>query len=156
MPCLRVDQSESRGFLLQHSQVQGLREYLALEGFMKLSKSSSELQERFKSVASGIPGAQQKKMFGYECFFINGNFAAGLWKNTAVFKLSEKDLATFLKIEGARPFAPMKGRVMKGWGEAPEALAASEAKLRTWCLKAAEQAGTLPPKAKKKAKAKKG
>jgi TfoX/Sxy family transcriptional regulator of competence genes len=118
----------------------------------KLAKSSPELQERFKAVAMKVPGAQLRKMFGYDCFFINGNFAAGLWRSTVVFKLADKDLEKFLKIDGAKPFAPMKGRIMKGWGEAPEALAESAGQLRAWCLKAAQHIALLPPKVKKSKK----
>jgi TfoX/Sxy family transcriptional regulator of competence genes len=120
----------------------------------KWIKASPELQERFKACASKIPGAQGRKMFGYESFFINGNFAAGLWQNTAVFKLSEEDAAAFMKIKGAKPFAPMKGRVMSHWYEAPEELAKDSKKLAAWCSRAAEFAANLPLKKKKESKKK--
>jgi TfoX/Sxy family transcriptional regulator of competence genes len=122
----------------------------------KLGKPDADMEERFRAVAAKIPGAQLRKMFGYESFFVGGNFAAGLWQKTAVFKLSEADLAAFLKIKGARPFAPMKGRVMKHWGEAPEALAGSATQLKRWCEKAAAYAATLPPKGAPKKKPRAG
>jgi TfoX/Sxy family transcriptional regulator of competence genes len=121
----------------------------------KMTPSSPELQARFKAVATGIPGAQPRKMFGYDSFFIDGKFAAGLWRNTVVFKLSDPDLAAFLKVPGARPFAPMQGRVMKNWGEAPESLAKSVVQLQAWCAKAAAYAAALPAKPPKPAKKKK-
>ena len=95
-------------------------------------------------------------MFGYDCVFVRGNFAAGLWQNTAVFKLSDEDGARFAKEHGAIPFAPMKGRVMKGWYEAPEEVAHDGELLVEWCRNAAALARMLPPKAKKVATAKKG
>ena len=53
---------------------------------------------------------------GWPCCFVNGNLFAGLHKQSMIFRLSEKDLATFLKQEGAAEFEPMPGRKMKGYG----------------------------------------
>jgi TfoX/Sxy family transcriptional regulator of competence genes len=112
----------------------------------KFTKPQEDTVRRFTEAAEAVPGAQRRKMFGYEAFFIHGHFAAGLWANTVVFKLDEKDLAAFLKLKGAGPFAPMRGRVMKQWGLAPEGFVKDGAKLKAWCLKAARYAASLPPK----------
>jgi TfoX/Sxy family transcriptional regulator of competence genes len=91
-------------------------------------------------------------MFGYDCTFVNGNFAAGLWQNTAVFKLSDEDGARFAATEGAVPFSPMEGRPMKSWWEAPEEVAHDAERLTAWCARAAAFARAQPPKATKAAK----
>ncbi len=115
---------------------------------MKFSKPSAGLVELFKSVRATL-GAEPRKMFGYDCFFVNGNFAAGLWQDTCVFKLSEADGKRFMEIDGARPFAPMKGRAMRGWYEAPEEVAHDAEQLEEWCRRARDFAASAPPKAKK-------
>jgi TfoX/Sxy family transcriptional regulator of competence genes len=115
---------------------------------MKFTKPSSGLVQQFKAVVAGLPRAEPRKMFGYDCFFVNGNFAAGLWQDTCVFKLSDADGAKLLEL-GAQPFAPMKGRAMKGWYEAPEEIAHDAEALDHWCKRALAFAADAPPKLKK-------
>lgn len=119
---------------------------------MKFAKPSPGLVEEFKAAIAPIRDAQPRKMFGYDCVFVNGNFAAGLWRNTAVFKLSAEDGARISAEAGANPFAPMKGRPMKDWYEAPEAVSHDAEQLTEWCARAAAFARSLPPKAPKVAK----
>src|SRR5205085_2507540 len=86
----------------------------------KFSKPSPGLVAEFKAAVAGLRDAQARKMFGYDCIFVNGHFAAGLWQNTAVFKLSDEEGARFVATAGGIPFSPMAGRPMKNWWEAPE------------------------------------
>jgi TfoX/Sxy family transcriptional regulator of competence genes len=116
---------------------------------MKFTKPSPGLIEEFRAVVLELRGAEPRKMFGYDAFFVNGNLAAGLWQNTCVFKLSKSHTEEFLQLKGARPFAPMKGRVMGGWVEAPEEVSHDPESLREWCERALAHARTLPPKAPK-------
>lgn len=120
---------------------------------MKLTKPSPSLVTEFKWVASELPLAQPRKMFGYDALFVNGNMAAGLWQNTCVLKLSAKDQAALLERGAAIPFAPTQGRVMTGWVELSEELSHDPEQLLEWATRAVGYAGTLPPKggAKKKA-----
>lgn len=120
---------------------------------MKFTKPSPGLIEEFKEAIGPIRDGQPRKMFGYDCVFVNGNFAAGLWRNTAVFKLSAADGARITAEAGAIPFAPMKGRPMKDWYEVPEAVSHDAEQLTEWCARAATFARSLPPKAPKAAKA---
>jgi TfoX/Sxy family transcriptional regulator of competence genes len=121
---------------------------------VKLPKPSPGLIEQFKEVVASLPGVEPRKMFGYDGFFVNGNFAAGLWHDTCVFKLSDDDGARFMANDGAVPFAPMKGRVMTSWYEAPEAVSHDPEQLAAWCERARAFALTLPPKSGKPAKRK--
>lgn len=116
---------------------------------MKLSKPSPGLIAEFRAVVAELRGAEPRKMFGYDAFFVNGNMAAGLWQDTCVFKLSAPDLDAFLKLPGARPFAPMKGRVMRGWAEAPQDVSHDPEALLEWCQRALAFARAQPPKAPK-------
>jgi len=113
----------------------------------KLSKPSSGLIQLFKAVVASLPRAEPRKMFGYDAFFVNGNMAAGLWQDTCVFKLSDADGKELTKL-GAVPFAPMKGRVMTGWYEAPEDVSHDPEALEHWCRRAFDFAAAAPPKVK--------
>lgn len=113
---------------------------------MKMTKPSPGLIAEFKAIVADLSGAEPRKMFGYDAFFVNGNMAAGLWQDTCVFKLGPADAEEFMKFPGARPFAPMKGRVMTGWLEAPEEISHDPEALAEWCQRALAFARTLPPK----------
>ncbi len=80
---------------------------------MNWEKSSANLVEFFNTLAPADAGVEHKKMFGWPCCFVNGNLFAGLHKQSMIFRLSETDRVTFLKIEGAGEFEPMPGRKMK-------------------------------------------
>lgn len=112
----------------------------------KFTKPSPGLVAEFKAAVADVRDALPRKMFGYDCIFVNGHFAAGLWQNTAVFKLSEPDGARFAAETGAVPFSPMEGRPMKQWWEAPEEIAHDGEQLGAWCARAAAFARTQPPK----------
>lgn len=116
---------------------------------MKFTKPSPGLVAEFHAATADIRGAQPRKMFGYDCIFVGGHFAAGLWKNTCVFKLSDEEGARLVATTGAIPFAPM-GHVMRSWYEAPEAVAHDAEQLAAWCATAAAFARGQPPKVKGK------
>lgn len=118
---------------------------------MKLEKPSPALIAELKWVASQLPLALPRKMFGYDALFVNGNMAVGLWQNTCVIKVSAADQAELLKRGVAKPFAPMKGRVMSGWLELSEELAHDPEELLAWSERAVAHTATLPPKARKTA-----
>ncbi len=122
---------------------------------MKLSKPSAGAVAEFKAAVAGIRDATPRMMFGYDCIFVNGHFATGVWKSSVVFKLSDEDGARFVATTGAIPFAPMKGRPMKNWWEAPEEVAYDGEQLTQWCARAAAYARAQPPKAAKQTAAKK-
>lgn len=99
-----------------------------------------------------LPRAEPRKMFGYDAAFVNGNMAVGLWQNTCVVKVSGADGAKLLAGGQARPFAPMKGRVMTGWLELSEELAHDPEELLAWAERAVAFVATLPPKVAKASK----
>jgi TfoX/Sxy family transcriptional regulator of competence genes len=120
---------------------------------MKLLKPSPGLIVEFKAMVAELRGAEPRKMFGYDAAFVNGNMAVGLWQNTCVVKVSERDAQRALASGQAIPFAPMKGRVMTGWLELSEELAHDPEELLAWAERAVAHVSTLPPKARKFAKA---
>jgi hypothetical protein len=70
----------------------------------------------YHEIAEGIPQAKESKMFGALCIKApNGKAAVMFWKEFMIFKLETKDEAEAMKLKGAKTFAPMDGREMKGW-----------------------------------------
>lgn len=114
----------------------------------KFTKSPPELQKLFVSLVPAAPGVEQRKMFGYPAFFVNGNMAGGLFGDDVILKLSEKDRAAMQKA-GATAFEPMPGRVMREYVTVPRSMQQDSGTLAKWMEKAREYAGALPPKKKK-------
>jgi TfoX/Sxy family transcriptional regulator of competence genes len=103
--------------------------------------------------ASLPSNVERRKMFGYPAAFVNGNMAAGLHQDGLVLRLDEKERAALLQI-GGRPFVVM-GRTMAGFVLAPSEFTENRAELKKWLGRSAAYAASLPPKAKKKAGARK-
>lgn len=112
-------------------------------------KSPPDLVERFGAAAASLPGVQHRPMFGYPAIFLKGHLAAGLFQDRIILRLSEEDRREFLKLPGARPFEPMKGRPMKEYVEAPGSLATDPGAIGRWLERAARFVQTLPAKPKK-------
>src|SRR5579859_556735 len=119
---------------------------------MDWEKSSAGLVELFTELAPKDTRVQQKKMFGWPCCFVNGNLFAGLHKESLLFRLSEKDQAAFLRLDGAAEFEPMPGRKMKGYVVFSNPMARARKELAKWIARSLEHAGALPAKAKKPAR----
>ena len=113
---------------------------------MAWKKSPPELVDFFDDVASTFPSAQRRKMFGYPCIFVNGHLTAGLFQDSFILRLPESERTAFLKLRGAAPFEPMKGRPMKEYVVAPPALIGKLAGLLPWARKSAAYAASLPRK----------
>ncbi|MBS1587434.1 MAG: hypothetical protein JSS82_18020 [Bacteroidetes bacterium] len=76
----------------------------------------TQAETLYHEIAAGIPDAKESKMFGALCIKApNGKAAVMFWKECMIFKLTDKDEAEAMKLKGAKTFAPMDGREMKGW-----------------------------------------
>ena len=117
------------------------------------SPAQNALSQTLADTIRVFPGAESRKMFGYPASFIDSHNFAGLYDDYMVLRLSPDDLATFLKVEGARRFEPMPGRSMGGYAVVPPAILASVTELTAWTGKAYEYAKAMPPKQPKKKKA---
>lgn len=107
------------------------------------------IKELFANTLSYFPEAEQRKMFGYPCAFVNGQMFVGVFADRLMMRLSEEDRTKFLKLKGAKPFEPMLGRPMREYVEVPGAMNES-AELRKWLKKSLAYAQSLPPKVKGK------
>ncbi len=115
-------------------------------------KSPPDLVERFERTLADRPAAARRPMFGYPSAFVNGNLATGLFADGWFVRLSAEDAAALLALDGARPFAPMPGRPMRGYVLLPPALLEDPPALGEWVDRAIAHVAALPPKAGTKPK----
>jgi len=119
---------------------------------MKMPKPTDADRERFTALVPNAPGVEVKPMFGNLGAFVNGNMFMGLFGADIGVKLGDQDHDRLLAQPGAGPFGPDE-RPMAGYVTLPADWTARKAS--SWTGKALAQAAALPPKAPKKAKAKK-
>ncbi|SRR5579872_1894641 len=119
-------------------------------------KSSLQLVAFFEKVAPNGTGIVHRKMFGYPACFLHGNLFVGLHKQSLLFRLSESGLADFLKLDGAAPFAPMPGRISKGFAVLLDPMSRDPHLISNWIANSLEFARSLPAKDKANAAVKKG
>jgi TfoX/Sxy family transcriptional regulator of competence genes len=103
----------------------------------------------FETVTSNLPGAEPRRMFGYSCVFARGNMFAGLHEAGMVLRLPDEQRAEFLRLNKAKPFEPMPGRVMREYVVVPKALLNAQEQLRAWVEKSLAYVLALPAKPKK-------
>ena len=115
-------------------------------------KSSKELATFFADLMPDASGLIHKQMFGWPCFFVNGNLFAGLHKQSMIFRLSDDDRAAFLRLEDAADFEPMPGRKMKGYVALGNPMRLETRQLQEWVNRALKHTRSLPAKTKGKSK----
>jgi len=117
---------------------------------MKWIKPSQQLVDTFERLVPVAAGVGKRKMFGYPCSFVKGNMFMGLFQESMILRLSEKDREAFLKLEQARQFEPMPGRTMKEYVVVPLYMLKDTGTLKKWIGKSLDHTSGLPPKQKKK------
>ena len=115
-------------------------------------KSPAALVERFVVIADELPDVERRQMFGYPCVFVGGNMITGLHERAWFVRLTTED-AVALQAIGGGPFEPMPGRPMRGYTTMPAEVVDDDEAVRRWVGRAIEYGRSLPPKAKKPAKA---
>ena len=114
---------------------------------MKWKPAPPGLVRTFQEAVQDLPGAEIRKMFGYPAAFVNGNMLGGLFQDTMMLRLSPNDLADARDRTGAKPFEPMKGRVMREYIVVPEEIVESRAEIGSWLRKSLAYTKSLPAKA---------
>lgn len=103
------------------------------------------LAQRVREIVEGMPGLDEKKMFGGVGFLLHGNVACGVHKEALIVRVgAEQDQAALSKPH-TRPF-DITGRVMKGWVMVDAAGYESDDKLRGWVQLGVDFSMSLPPK----------
>lgn len=122
---------------------------------MKFKPVPAEVAALLDSLVPKDPRAERKQMFGMPCAFGNGHLFFGCFEDRLMLKLRAADLAEFLALPGAEPFA-VHGRAMREYAFVPRALHGDRKALTAWVRAGFDYVCSLPPKtAKKKGAAKK-
>ena len=121
----------------------------------KWKKSSPELIAAFDAALPADTAIVKKPMFGYPAAFINGNMICGLFEEEVVVRLGEEGATEAIAKKRGLRFAPMAGRVMKGYVAVSPSIKNDPKKLKAMIESAFEFAVTIKPKEKKPAKKKK-
>jgi TfoX/Sxy family transcriptional regulator of competence genes len=113
---------------------------------MKWRKSPETLVQRFSTIVPQDPRVERRKMFGYPAAFAAGNLFMGLHQEALILRLSDKDRASFLRIEGASVFEPMPGRPMREYVVVPSSMIDRGTSLAAWIRRSLDYAISIPPK----------
>jgi TfoX/Sxy family transcriptional regulator of competence genes len=71
---------------------------------MKWIEPSQQLVDTFEHLVPEAAGVEKRKMFGYPCSFVKGNMFMGLFQESMILRLSEKDREALLRLGQARQF----------------------------------------------------
>ncbi len=116
---------------------------------MKWRKSPEELVNFLSKTMQGTP-AEPRKMFGFPCYFINGNMFIGAHQENLILRLSAKDRENILRqYDEITAFEPMPGRAMKEYVVIPESLYLDKDIFPGLWQRAISYVTSLPPKEKK-------
>jgi TfoX N-terminal domain len=113
---------------------------------MDFTPSPEALAETFAACLPDEPGTVRRKMFGWPSATVGGHMFASLHREAIVVRLPPDAMAELLELPGARPFEPMPGRAMTGYGVLPPELVTDRAAVRAWIARAHRAAAALPPK----------
>ena len=120
----------------------------------KWTKSPPDLINLFHAALPKDPSVEPRKMFGFDCAFVNGNMFTGLHQADLMLRLPEAEREALLALPEARPFEPIRGRPMREYVVVPASLHADRRALGRWMAKALRYAASLPRKPKAAAKPK--
>lgn len=116
----------------------------------KIPRSSKGSEALLRSLLSESADVTLRPMFGNLSAFVGGNMSMGVYGDDLFLRLSDGDRAELLKVEGAAPFEPMKGRPMKEYVVVPRSWARDASKLNPWVTRSLEWSRGLPAKKPKR------
>ena len=73
-----------------------------------------KLDNRLQKIILQWKNTSKKKMVGGICYLLNGNMVGGVYKDSIILRLGEKNGNEALKLPHFKPF-DITGRLMKGW-----------------------------------------
>lgn len=105
----------------------------------------TELAGRIENQLADRPEIVGKKMFGGIAYFLNGNLACGVHKDSLIVRVGPEAYEDALKRDLVEEF-DITGRPMKGWVMvAPDGIV-EDSDLRRWIDDGLTFAASLPPK----------
>ena len=105
------------------------------------------LAGRIRNLLARRKNVEEKKMFGGVGFLLHGNLLVGVWKDSLVVRLGEKEGEEALKEPHVKEF-DITGKPMRNWVlVGPEGVQDDE-QLSAWVQRAVKFVGGLPAKEK--------
>jgi len=104
-----------------------------------------DLANRIRVHLSGLPGLEEKKMFGGVGFLIQGNMACGVHGNDLIVRVGAENYTAALQQPFTHPF-DMTGRPMAGWITVAPQGYKQDRDFQEWVKKGIDFTRTLPPK----------
>ena len=104
-----------------------------------------KLAQRLSRLIARRMDFYEQKMFGGLGFLLRGNMCFGIWKDSLILRLGERQAQIALKNKNVKPF-DITGRAMKGWVMVVPAGMRSEDTLREWVTQAINFVVQLPRK----------
>lgn len=100
---------------------------------------------RLRAAIGGLPGLDEKKMFGGVCYLLHGNMTCGVVNDQLIVRCGPEAYPAALAKPHARVF-DYAGRPMKGWIFVDPSGYTAEEDLRAWVDLAVRFVSTLAPK----------
>jgi len=116
--------------------------------------NDQELAANVRAALAGAGNVREVRMFGGVGFMLNGNLVAAASRRGLLLRLGKDRQAEALAQSGARPMV-MRGRTMEGYIYVDPPVLSPQA-VPNWIQLAVAHVQTLPPKAKRKTKQRKG
>lgn len=104
-----------------------------------------DLARRVRKLLKGLPGYEEKKMFGGLGFFVYGNMACGVLGDDLIVRTGPPEFACALHLPHARLFDFTCGP-MPGWMLVDSGGTRTDAELAAWVESGAGFARTMPGK----------
>jgi TfoX/Sxy family transcriptional regulator of competence genes len=104
-----------------------------------------KLAARMRAHLRKHTGVAEKKMFGGIIFMLQGNMCCGVHRDALIVRLGPEAAGAALTEPFTRVF-DLTGRPMKAWVLVEAKGLAKDAQLGKWLDRAAQWAGSLPPK----------
>jgi TfoX/Sxy family transcriptional regulator of competence genes len=115
-----------------------------------MPKSDPTIAALFEKLLPNDERIVIRPMFGHKAAFVSGNMFTGTFGKHVFVRLDEASRVELLRVAGAKPFEPMKGRPMTEYVQLPETLLSEPPTAKTWLERAFQLASTLPTKSKKR------
>jgi len=103
------------------------------------------LADQVRAVLTGVPGLQEKRMFGGLCFLVHGNMACGIVKDVLMVRVGPDAYGAALTEPHAREM-DFTGRPLKGMVYVDSAGVQTPKTLSAWVKRGVAFAGALPQK----------
>ena len=119
--------------------------YAMLNSMEEYMSYNQDLAKRIIKELNGLPGLQEKKMFGGVGYILRGNMACGIVENDLVVRTGPDAYESALTRPYTHPFDKF-GRSMSGWILVETPGFERDEDLHAWIWLGVEYAGSLPEK----------